>query len=282
MFFWALDLFSISFINYLFVSPYDMLVQSFSGIRGIYGQDITEDTARKYAYVFSQSLRNKLKREPTFVVGYDTRSSSKSLKDAVFDSLFNVIDVGIMPIAAVQLAVRDYKADGGIVITASHNPKEYNGLKFLDKDGAVLRPAKIEDIIKGFAQIDKLKEEKFMSNYLYNGELKNRVKRVVKSNMDLINKYSAFLKKIVGAFENKRKVILDVNGGAGIVLREIISTLHLRNIKLVNDNKGEFKRAIEPTGRSLKYLEALIKKEGAEFASWRRRPRDHQAKSGGP
>ena len=244
-----------------------MLVQSFSGIRGIYGKDITEDTARKYAFVFSQSLRHRLKREPTVVVGYDTRDSSKSLKEAVLDSLFNVIDVGIMPIAAVQLAVREYKADGGIVITASHNPKEYNGLKFLDKDGAVLRPGNIDNIISGFSQISKLKEEKFMNNYLYSRELKNRVKRVFKSNMDLINKYSAFLKKTVGAAENKTKVILDVNGGAGIVLKEIISNLHLRNIRLVNDKKGEFKRAIEPTGRSLKYLEAMIKKEGAEFAA---------------
>ncbi|MFH1324084.1 MAG: hypothetical protein ABIH64_02445 [Nanoarchaeota archaeon] len=244
-----------------------MLVQSFSGIRGIYGKDLTEDTVRKYAYVFSQSLRDKLKREPTVVVGYDTRKSSTTLKNALLDSLFRVIDVGIMPIAAAQLAVRSYKADCGIVITASHNPKRYNGLKFLDKDGAVLRPSAVDKVIKGFGQISKIKEDRFMDKYIYGGELENRVKRVVKSNMDLIHKYSAFLKKTVGTFDNKRKVILDVNGGAGIVLKEIIANLHIHNIKLINNKKGEFKRAIEPNSRSLKYLENVVKKQGAEFAA---------------
>ena len=108
-----------------------MLVQSFSGIRGVYGKDLTDDIARRYAYVFNEFLREKLGKEPRIVVGYDTRLSNNALREAVFDALFDIIDVGVMPVAAVELGVREFMADGGIMITASHNEPEFNGFKFL-------------------------------------------------------------------------------------------------------------------------------------------------------
>jgi len=185
-----------------------MLVQSFSGIRGIYGKDLTDDISRKYAYIFNEFLKKKLKRErkikdfptsksndfeePTIVVGYDTRPSNKALKQSVMDSLFNIIDVGIMPVAAIELAVREYKADGGIVITASHNEPEYNGFKFLDNDGAVLRSNDMVTVINEFNKIINLSEEEFLDKHLYKKELKNRIKRVVKVSNNIIDKYSEF------------------------------------------------------------------------------------------
>jgi len=244
-----------------------MLIQSFSGIRGIYGKDLTDDIARRYAHVFNEFLRKRLNKEPLIVVGHDTRASSNDLKEAVFDSLFDIIDVGIMPVAAIELAVREYKADGGIMITASHNDPEFNGFKFLDKDGAVLRPDDINIVIKQFKNISNLSEEEFLDKHLYKEELKEKIKKVNKKNKDLIIRYSDFLKKIVGEIDNKVKVILDVNGGSGIILDEIIKKLGLANIKLINDKAGEFKRKIEPNEESLKYLKTIMKKENAEFAA---------------
>jgi len=260
-----------------------MLVQSFSGIRGIYGKDLTDDISRKYAYIFNEFLKKKLKRErkikdfptsksndfeePTIVVGYDTRPSNKALKQSVMDSLFNIIDVGIMPVAAIELAVREYKADGGIVITASHNEPEYNGFKFLDNDGAVLRSNDMVTVINEFNKIINLSEEEFLDKHLYKKELKNRIKRVVKVSNNIIDKYSEFFKKIIGKIDNKTKIILDINGGSAIILKEIIKKLDIKNIKLINDKPGEFKRRIEPDEESLNYLKNIIKKEKAEFAA---------------
>jgi len=242
-------------------------VQSFSGIRGIYNKDLTDGIARRYAYVFNEFLKKKLKREPLIALGYDTRASNKALKQAIFDSLSNIIDVGIMPVAAIELAVREYKADGGIVITASHNEPDYNGFKFLDKDGAVLRPADINNVINEFNKISSLSEEEFLDKHLYKDELKNKVKRVTKKNSDIISRYSLFIRKIIGKISNKTKIILDVNGGSGIIIKEIIKNLGLDNIKLINGKEGEFKRQIEPNESSLKYLKNIIKKEKAEFAA---------------
>jgi len=228
-----------------------MLIQSFSGIRGIYNKDLTKDIAKRYSYVFKEFLKNKLNKEPTIVIGYDTRPSNKALKKAILEPLSNIIDVGIAPIPAIELAVRAYKADAGIAITASHNPPEYNGFKFLDKDGAVLRPKDINQIINKFQKTKKAE--------------KNKTKKIEKKNSNLINKYSNFLKKTIGNINNKTKIILDVNGGSGIIIKEIIKKLNIKNIKIINNQKGKFKRAIEPNKDSLKYLKNIIKDE--EFAA---------------
>jgi phosphomannomutase / phosphoglucomutase len=257
-----------------------MLVQSFSGIRGVYGNDLTDDIARRYAFVFNEFLKKKLGKEPLIVVGMDTRNSGDALKNSLYDALFNIIDVGVMPVACVELGVREFKADGGIMITASHNEPEFNGFKFLDKDGAVLRPKDIDVVINSFKEISKLSEEEFLDRlpkanleerrkpfdkYLYKEELKNKVKRIDKKGKELISKYCNFLTKIVGKIDNKVKVVLDVNGGSGIVLKEIVSKLGLKNLEIINDKAGEFKRKIEPTSESLKYLKGKL--TNAEFGA---------------
>jgi len=241
-----------------------MLVQSFSGIRGIYGKDLTKDIARRYAFVFNEFLKSKISKEPLVVVGYDTRASAHPLKEAMFDSLCNIIDVGVMPVAAVELGVRDYGADGGIMITASHNEPEYNGFKFLDKDGAVLRPKDIKKLIEEFKKINELSEELFLE-HLGKGKLK--IKKVEKRNKDLIKRYAHFLVRIIGKIDNKAKIILDVNGGSAVILKEILNLTKIGNIKVINDRPGDFRRKIEPNEDSLMYLKDIIKKEKAEFAA---------------
>lgn len=230
-----------------------MLVQSFSGIRGIYGEDLTEGVVRRYVHVFRDFLKKKLEKEPLIVVSTDTRHSRENIRKAALMSLPSVIDVGIMPIAVVELAVREYKADGGIYVTASHNPPEYNGLKFLDSDGAVLRPNDIKTIIDEFKKLDNVEDEE-------KEDIEDKSK-------DIIVKYSTFLKKIIGEVKNNINIIVDVNGGSGITLKDIIDQLKIDNIKIINDEIGEFKREIEPNENSLRYLKEIIEKENAEFAA---------------
>ena len=99
------------------------LVESFSGIRGIYGRDLTDSAAVRYANAYSSFLKNKTKKNNiTIVIGMDTRPSGIKLSDAIISLLdCNFIDVGISPTAAIEFAVRHFNADGGIIVTASHN-----------------------------------------------------------------------------------------------------------------------------------------------------------------
>ena len=116
------------------------LVQSFSGIRGIYDKDITDSIAVRYAYAYYSFLRDKTrKNNPTIVIGIDTRPSGIRISDAIMGVLdCSFIDAGIAPTPAIEFAVRHFNADGGIIITASHNEPYWNGFKFLCSDGPVL------------------------------------------------------------------------------------------------------------------------------------------------
>ncbi|MBW2975261.1 hypothetical protein KY366_06085 [Candidatus Woesearchaeota archaeon] len=242
-----------------------MLVQSFSGIRGVYGKDLTEETALKYSYLFNGFLKKKLGKEPLVAIGYDTRASNKALKKALFTSFLNIIDAGIVPVAALELAVREFKADGGIMITASHNEPEYNGFKFLDRDGAVLRPKDIHKLITDFNKISSLPKEGFLEKHPV--DRSNEKKKIDEKNKEIIDMYALFLKKAIGKFSNKSRIIIDVNGGSGMILSRIIKKLGLSNIMVINDYGGRFIRKIEPNEESLRYLKGIIKKEGADFAA---------------
>src|SRR3989338_11611661 len=126
------------------------LVESFSGISGIYGKDLNESAAIRYVHSYAMFLRNKTgKKNPAVVIGMDTRPSGKAMLDAILGIIdLSFIDVGILPTPAIEFAVRHFDADGGIIITASHNEPYWNGFKFLGKDGAVLNEKAIGQIIR--------------------------------------------------------------------------------------------------------------------------------------
>ncbi|MBW2980574.1 hypothetical protein KY360_04110 [Candidatus Woesearchaeota archaeon] len=248
-----------------------MLVQSFSGIRGVYGKSLTEDTARRYAYCYRQSVKKKTKKEPVIVIGSDTRPSCRELKKAMCDSLVNIIDVGIMPTAAIEFAVREYKADGGIITTASHNEPEWNGFKFLDKDGAILRVKDSEKLIEDFNKLKDIPEPVFLKDFLYK-ENKLKIKKILGKQSDLMIRYYNYLVKIIGKKHIEKikkanlKVLLDPNGGAGVIAEDIFNKLGIKNVA-VNNIPGDFKRIIEPKRETLSYLVPLAKKHKADLAA---------------
>ena len=98
-------------------------------IRGVYPSEINEDVVYKTAFAY----RRVLPQAKEIVVARDMRISSpalfESLTRGLMEAGFNVIDVGMVPVSVFYFAIAHYKKDGGIMITASHNPKEYNGLK---------------------------------------------------------------------------------------------------------------------------------------------------------
>src|SRR5690242_21084519 len=119
----------------------DTLMVGVSGIRGIVGKDLTEDVVARYAGAFGQWAKAGARR-PLVVVGRDARESGPAFERAVTEGLASagcaVVSVGIAPTPTIQLAVEHHQAGGGIAITASHNPIEWNALKFIGPDGIFL------------------------------------------------------------------------------------------------------------------------------------------------
>ncbi len=236
------------------------LVESFSGIRGIYGRDLTDSAAVRYANAYSSFLKNKTKKNNiTIVIGMDTRPSGIKLSDAIISLLdCNFIDVGISPTAAIEFAVRHFNADGGIIVTASHNEPYWNGFKFLGQDGAILNEKDMNPIIKN---------SKTLKNFH-----KIQDRRVAEKNAETTKKYSEFVLDAIG-YDNiknirnsKQKVILDPNGGTGAIAKKILEQIGVE-VAGINMQYGEFNRKIEPTEDSLVYLKNIIGENKADFAA---------------
>lgn len=231
------------------------LVESFSGIRGIYGVELTDEVIGKYAKAYYELLFQK-NENPKIVIGRDTRPSGKNVFNELVKGLGDcvVIDVGVLPTPAIENAVSYFKCDGGIIITASHNEPEFNGFKFLDKDGALLRPKDIELVINKVHEIDKVKR-----NY-------SKIK-IINKKIEAFESYKELLKYIIKTDEikSKFKILVDPNGGTGTVSREIFDELGIR-AEYVNMEEGKFNRLVEPNEASLKYLKEEIIKKNCDFA----------------
>ncbi|HLC65483.1 MAG TPA: hypothetical protein VJI46_05175 [Candidatus Nanoarchaeia archaeon] len=219
------------------------IVESYSGVRGIYGGELTKEIVRNYTVAFS-------KRKKKIVVGRDTRKSSKEMRHLIVNSAgIEVIDVGVASTPEIQLAVRLFGADGGIIITASHNEPEYNGMKFLGKNGAIIGKNEMEGLIKaakvtGFPKKSKVVEKGISGEYV------------------------SFVRDIVGAFDRIRKkkfsVVIDPNGGTGIIAKKVLESAGV-NVTVINGKPGAFRRKIEPTESSLKNLQRIVKNKKADL-----------------
>src|SRR5260370_420004 len=126
----------------------DVLMVSVSGVRGLVGSDLTPEVVARWAAAFGSWARTgtgdgrRGKRKPRVVLGRDARTSGLMFASAATAGLnsvgCDVIDVGLVATPTVQLAVEHHRAAGGIMLTASHNPIEWNALKFVGPDGIFL------------------------------------------------------------------------------------------------------------------------------------------------
>ena len=120
---------------------------SISGVRGITGASLTDEVISDFSKAFAAYIK-----KGAVIVGRDPRPSGEKIKDIVISGLnssgINVIYLGVCPTPTVQLMVKELKADGGMIITASHNPGQWNGLKFVRKDGIFLNKEEAERLIE--------------------------------------------------------------------------------------------------------------------------------------
>src|SRR3990172_11929407 len=110
-------------------------------IRGIYPNEINEEVAYKIARAFAAYLKAS-----TIPVAYDMRESSQPLAQKIFEGLVDsgikAIDIGMMPTPVLNFAVAEKKFKGGLMVTASHNPKEYNGIKLIGEKAVMFSQEK--------------------------------------------------------------------------------------------------------------------------------------------
>jgi len=244
------------------------LIKSISGIRGTIGgkvgDNLTPVDAVKFAASYGTWLkRNSNKQELTVVVGRDARISGEIVQNLIVSTLqsvgLNILDVGLSTTPTVEMAVIMEKADGGIILTASHNPKEWNALKLLNEKGEFLNGEEglmILDIADrddfDFVEVDDLGTLKTDDTY-------------IQKHIDKIMELALVNKSIIE--KSNFKVVVDaVNSTGGISIPQMLRALGVTNIiELYCTPNGDFPHNPEPLKENLTEISELVVKEKADF-----------------
>jgi len=234
----------------------DTLMVGVSGVRGLVGTDLTPEVIARWAAAFG-TWANAGK----VVLGRDARTSGPMFARAATAGLMSVgcevIDVGLVPTPTVQLAVEHTRAAGGIILTASHNPIEWNALKFIGPDGIYLSAedgARVAELV----QNDRIAR----AGYDALGE--------VSVDPDAVQRHLKALLAMRGldvkAIRRRRfRVALDtVRGAGGVVMPELLERLGCRVRAIHLETDGHFPRPPEPLPEHLKALGALVRRHKAD------------------
>src|SRR5437867_3585434 len=242
------------------------LMVGVSGVRGIVGKDLTADVVRRWAAAFGRWAG-----AAAVVLGRDARESGPAFAWAATEGLgaagCPVIDVGLAPTPTVQLAVVHHRAAGGIVITASHNPIEWNALKFIGSDGIFL------DAVDG-ARVQQLAVETTVTGRERTVKGRGRGKgegqeirsdpRAVERHLDAVLQLPAV--DVDRIRRRQFKVALDaVRGAGGPVMRVLLERLGCSVTGINLETDGQFPRAPEPVPENLGELSALVRRSGADL-----------------
>ena len=235
----------------------DTLMVGVSGIRGIVGKDLTEDVVARYAGAFGHWAKAGARR-PLVVVGRDARESGPAFERAATEGLASagcaVVSVGIAPTPTIQLAVEHHQAGGGIAITASHNPIEWNALKFIGPDGIFL------DGADGKRVLDLVGKDGGRRGST--GEVATDP-GAIERHLDAVLKLAAV--DVAAVRKRSFAVALDaVRGAGGPVMRTLLERLGCRVTGINLETDGRFPRAPEPIPENLGELAALVRRSGAD------------------
>ncbi len=243
------------------------LIKSISGIRGTIGGSVGDglnplDIVRFTAAYATQIKANKKTESNKIVVGRDARISGEMVNQLVIGTLlgmgFDVVNIGLASTPTTELAVTMEKAAGGIILTASHNPKQWNALKLLNEKGEFLNAAEGENVLKiaaeesfEFSQVDDL--GKLSENFSYTEKHIESVLALDLVDIDAI-KAADF------------KVAIDcVNSVGGIAIPALLNALGVTKIeKLFCEPTGQFPHNPEPLPEHLTEISTLMKSGKAD------------------
>jgi len=243
------------------------LIKSISGIRGTIGgkvgDNLTPVDAVKFASAYGTFLKNNINKDKLkVVIGRDARISGPMIHNLVVNTLIglgiDVIDLGLSTTPTVEVAVPMEQADGGIILTASHNPKQWNALKLLNAKGEFLsgaEGAKILEIAEAeafdFSDVDSLGE--ITANDAY---MDIHIDEVLE--LPLVDAEAVAKRKF--------KVVVDgVNSSGGIIIPKLLEQMGVECVKLYCEPNGHFPHNPEPLKEHLGDICKLVIEEKADF-----------------
>jgi len=242
------------------------LIKSISGIRGTIGGEVgdalTPLDVVKFTSSYADFIRKKNIISNTIIIGRDARISGEMVSNIVSGTLigcgFDVIDIGLSTTPTVEVAVQLHKSAGGIIITASHNPKEWNALKLLNEKGEFLSESDGEQILEvaenenfSFTEVDNLGKYTFDDSYN-----EKHIDEVL--NLNLVD---ADLVKSKGF-----KVVVDaVNSTGGFMVPRLLERMGVECVKLYCEPNGQFPHNPEPLAENLTDISKLVVKEAADL-----------------
>jgi phosphomannomutase len=230
---------------------------SISGVRGVVGESLTPTLLVRFAQAFGTYTGPGL-----IIIGRDTRTSGEMVRQAVMAGLLSsgcrVVDLDICPVPTVQLLVRERRARGGICITASHNPAEWNALKFINSAGLFLADAQARQLLDIYHQ----------------GEYRKVAGAEMRSVEPLAGAIDLHIRTILDTLgplpygaqgARKLRVAVDSCNGAGsIVAPRLLEALGVEVVPLNVTPNGLFPRGAEPLEENLSALCAAVKEHGCD------------------
>ena len=243
------------------------LIKSISGIRGTIGgkagESLTPMDIAKYTASYAAFIdRTTTRPYRSIVVGQDARISGPMVHDIVIGTLmgmgFDVIDIGLASTPTTEMAVTMESACGGLILTASHNPREWNALKLLNERGEFLTSADGEEVLR----IANTRDYEFAPVYKLGHHLKNttynrrHIQRVVA--LDLVD--TEAIRKA-----NFTVAVDAVNSVGGVVIPQLLTALGVDNIIRINcDPTGNFSHNPEPLPQNLSEISRVVKEHSAD------------------
>ncbi len=228
---------------------------SVSGVRGIVGDTLTPNLIANFAAAFGEYVG-----KGRIIVGRDTRPTGEMYENAVVAGLLSVgcqpVMIGIVPTPTVQILVDEYKAKGGIAITASHNPEQWNALKFIGESGIFLNQREAAELLNIYNQPDRVFVE----------ESDIRKIRVIKNSFDIQKKRIFNNVDVENIRKAKIKVAVDCCNGAGSFYSEdFLKFLGCEVVCIFDEVDGRFRRKPEPIPENLSKLSEVVKENNCDI-----------------
>ena len=238
------------------------LMISISGIRGIIGSGLTPEVVVKYAAAFGNYCKRIQPVNPVVVIGRDGRITGKPVTHIISSTLLstgvNVRAIGICPTPTVQLAVEHAKAAGGISVTASHNPMQWNGMKFMAPTGMFLDAEENKELW-AMADAGRPAYAEWNSAGTHVAD-----DSWIRKHIDSVLSLKYIDKDVIR--RRKLKVVLDcVNAAGGVIVPTLLRELGCNVVEINCDVSGVFSHTPEPIPENLTDLAAKVKSEKADL-----------------